>query len=260
MLQQEILQLGTFPQDFKRSCEQFDLQDFRCPNPLVLFLKMVLSNRNHTSGLKSIPSLLHNLGFKTIRDRQKYTPGIPACIMALDNPEHGIIISATKNRYNMPELKKASAQLWDSQLKRLRAKCSDANLGRMLRLEELSEDIMDMVKRPGVKNIDGLVNTNNENVKQFLQVHANDQTQKQVDLTSNDSILATWKPDGHQMPSCILDYYPFRMRRPQYNRDPSSLVFGARSCAEWFGYLELASSSHTQIKERPLPHRLTSWR
>ena len=63
--------------------------------------------------------------------------------MALDNPEHGIIISATKDRYNMPELKRASAQLWDSQLKRLRAKCSDANLGRMLRLEELSKDFMD---------------------------------------------------------------------------------------------------------------------
>lgn len=33
LLQQEILQLGTFPQEFKRTCEQFDLQDFRCPNP-----------------------------------------------------------------------------------------------------------------------------------------------------------------------------------------------------------------------------------
>lgn len=35
-----------------------------------------------------------------------------------------------------------------------------------------------MVERPDVKNIDGLVNTNNENIKQFLQIHANDQTQK----------------------------------------------------------------------------------
>lgn len=257
LLQQEILKLETFPQDFKTTCEQFDLQDFYCPNPLVLFLKMALSSGNHTSGLNSIPSLLHNLDFKTIRDRQKYTPGIPACIMALDKPEHGNIISATKDRYNMPELQRASAQLWDSQLKRLRAKCLDANFGRMLRLEELSKDFMEVVERPGVKNIDGLVNTNNENVKQFLQVHANDQTQKQVDLTGNDSILATWKPDGRQMPCCILDYYRFRMRRPQYNRDPCSRVFGARSCAEWFGYLELASSLHAQIQEKPLPHRLT---
>lgn len=37
LLQQEILRTATFPQDFKNTCEQFDLQDFRCPNPLVLF-------------------------------------------------------------------------------------------------------------------------------------------------------------------------------------------------------------------------------
>lgn len=47
LLQQEILQLGAFPQDFERTCEKFDLQDFGCPNPLVLFLKMALSSGNH---------------------------------------------------------------------------------------------------------------------------------------------------------------------------------------------------------------------
>lgn len=257
LLQQEILRFGTFPQDFKKTCEQFDLQDFRCPNPLVLFLKMALSSGNYISGLSSIRSLLSNLDFKTIKDRQKYTPGIPACIMALNKPEHGIIISATKDRYNTPELKRASAQLWDSQLKRLRAECFDANFERMLRLEKLSKDFMGVVEMPGVKNIDGLVNTNNENLKHFLEVHANDPTHKQVDLTGNDSTLATWKPDGQPMPACILDYYRFHMHRPQYNQIPSSRVFGARSCAEWFGYLELASSSHAAIKERPLPHKLT---
>lgn len=173
--------------------------------------------------------------------------------MALDKPGHDVIISATKDRYDTQELKRASAELWGSQLKRLRAECLDANFERMLRLEELSKDFIDVVGTPGVKDTYGLVNTDNENLKQFLEVRANDRTQKQVDLTGNDSILATWKPDGHQMPSCILDYYRFRMHRPQYNH-------GARSCAEWFGYIELASSSHPQIKERPLPQSLTSCR
>lgn len=37
---------------------------------------------------------------------------------------------------------------------------------------------MKVVKRPSLKTIDGLVNTNNENVKQFFQVYANNQIQK----------------------------------------------------------------------------------
>lgn len=111
---------------------------------------MALSSGNLTSGLASIRSLPHNLGFKTVKDRQKYTPGIPACIMALDNPQHGIIISATKDRYNTPELKRASAQLWGSQLNRSRADFSDANFERMLRLEELSKDFVGVVEMPGV--------------------------------------------------------------------------------------------------------------
>lgn len=156
-----------------------DPKDFRCPNPLVLFLKMALSSENHTSGLHSVQGLLRNLGFNTISiDRQKNTPGIPACIMALEKPGHGVIITATKDRYYTQELKRASAQLWDSQLKRLRAECLDANHERMLRLEELSKDFIDVVEMPGVKNRNGLVNTNNDNLKQFIEVRANDQTQK----------------------------------------------------------------------------------
>lgn len=191
LLQQEILKLENFPQDFKKTCKQFNLQDFYCPNPLVFFLKMALSSGNHISGLNSIFNLFHNLGFKTIRDCQKYHSVISACIMALDKPKHSIIIPATKNSYNMPKLQRASVQLWDSQQKQLQAKCLNANFGCMLRLKELSKDFLKVVEKLNVKNIDSLVNTNNQNVKQFFQVHANDQIQKQVNLTGNDNILAT---------------------------------------------------------------------
>lgn len=54
-------------------------------------------HKNHISGLNSISSLLHNLGFKIIRDCQKYTLEILACSMALDKPKHSIIISVTKD-------------------------------------------------------------------------------------------------------------------------------------------------------------------
>lgn len=74
----------------------------------------------------------------------------------------------------MPELQKVSAQLWNSQLKQLRAKCLDANFRYMLRLEEFLKDFMEVVEKLNVKNIDGLINTNNENIKQFLQLYAND--------------------------------------------------------------------------------------
>lgn len=44
----------------------------------------------------------------------------------------------------------------------------------MLRLEEFLKDFMEIVEKLNIKNIDSLINTNNENIKQFLQLYAND--------------------------------------------------------------------------------------
>lgn len=261
LLQQDMLKLGAspediLPEDFERVCEQFELEGFHCPNPLVIYLKLALSSRDYEPGLDSVSVLLNGLNLKKSSGYNGYFPGIPPCIMALDTPEHGVIITATKDRYEAPELKRANQGLWNGQLQWLRHECSAANFGRIQKLEKLSQKFMKLVERTGIKNENSEVNINDENLRRFLRDRANEGDQKQVDLTGDNGTLATWKPDGVRFTSCLLDYYRFRMKKPSYNQGRSLRVFGATTCAEWFGYLELASYRQVELKECGLPESL----
>ena len=179
--------------------------------------------------------------------------------MALDTLEYGVqrfIISASKDRYSTPQLNTQSTHLWAQQLQWLKDECSKATLGRIEKMEVLSNKFVKMVDRTGVKDENGEVNLEHKDLGQFLQDYANDGAQKQVNLTGENGELATWKPNGDYYPSCILDYYRFRMRRPQNNQEPIRRVWGPMSCAEWFGYIELAWYSKRKIMEGPLPQSL----
>lgn len=59
-------------------------------------------------------------------------------------------------------------------------------------------------------------------------------------------ILATWTPRGEYMPSCLLDYFRFFVRKPLAAEEFESrttegerLLYNRTSCAEWTGFVEL---------------------
>ena len=215
MLQHEILLLVT---DFQTTCEQIHLEDFR-PNPLVLFLKMVLDIKQPRPDINRVQSLLVDLHLQQDSNLQRYTPGMPNCIMALHDPDHDLIISATKDNYSDEKLADASADCWKTQ------------------------------KRGTTVDI------GHEKMREFLVERAKQSTQKRVNLTAPRCTLASWNPDGTYKESCLLDYYRFNTNRPENNRGRSMSVFQVDSCAEWFGFIELASTGRPITDDR-LPDSL----
>lgn len=254
MLQQEIFLLVT---GFQTTCEQINLKDFR-PNPLVLFLKMVLDIEQPRPDINRVQSLLVDLHLQQDSNLQRYTPGMPNCIMALHDPNHDLIISATKDNYSDENLAAASADCWKTQLQRLRLLSSApdlaANLAHIHNVETLSKDFIAWIKEHGLKR-GTTVDIGHEKMREFLAERAEQSTQKRVNLTAPGCALASWNPDGTYKESCLLDYYRFNTNRPENNRGRSMSVFQVDSCAEWFGFIELASTGRPITDDR-LPDSL----
>ncbi|KAF2488746.1 hypothetical protein BU16DRAFT_545191 [Lophium mytilinum] len=187
----------------------YSAKEVGCPSLIILFLKMAVARGMVSSDPGKIQQLMTDIHeekrFKKVHN-YRYTPGILACIMVLSRPGNKNIITATYDKYNF-ELEKV--------------------------LEEFSAVTKDtrVEKRP--------VEVNSQQVKDFLAKHSS--SQKRVDLTApSGSILATFKPNGKYMGSCLLDYYRFKTERPEGNRRKMNAIFGPAYCAKWFSFLELA--------------------
>ncbi|KAI9888235.1 MAG: hypothetical protein M1814_000940 [Vezdaea aestivalis] len=254
-LRQDLTTFGNLPKERKDIYLYFDDEkDFRCPNPLVLFLKLALESGEYRRNLGGIQKLLNLLSLSPVGNYSKYFPGMPSCVFALQRDGHDLIISATRDKYQEKSaLEFTSRDLWQSQLVRQEKRCSEFNSGQVQQLKTLSKDFSDVIKTEGVSK-DLHVQVNHLTFCKFLKDRAEDQGQSRIDFTGT---AASWQANGSYKPSCLLDHYRFKTNRPLGNRKPTTAVWGPTSCAEWFAFLELASLD-IEVQGVPLLNQMTA--
>ncbi|KAI1130221.1 hypothetical protein F5Y10DRAFT_289679 [Nemania abortiva] len=190
---------------------------------------------------------------------ESYWPGLPSCVLAHcstkpDGLRWNPVISASVDRYN----DFGDRDQWPCQrlrqISRLEEKCPQDVVRRIAELRKISESFAKWVPPEDDRKRTGATTDYR---------HPSHCKDKLTGIPVNlPGIVATWRPNGDYMESCLLDHFRFHVRKPQSakrrersRKDSQRALYPVQSCAEWSGLLEWCACTRTW----PTAYTSTRW-